>query len=380
MSQAHEFYCYAAPGERQFKYHHGTRQQQARYLPGVELRTCASTSRLQVIAAGNSHIYQTGSQSFAHFNLADRLGSLSGVVDEQGSLVSRETWYPFGGTASWSTGTQSGAALKFRRYANKERDATGLIFYNWRYFVPWAMRWLNSDPAGTVDGLNLFCMVGNNPVTLRDRDGRMANEEPLDLRINKPQERDSVQPIIAVPHLNSPPPAPVAALVTPETPQPGPSGDPVPTPRKAFVKRCSTCSQVFESPYIYTKHKNQEKNTPLVCDQCGIHVYHARDLNSHMRTHSEDKPYICQWEGCTRAFKRVFELSAHTKTHNPAMTSTCEICNKEFKNSATLNNHRSKIHRNRDRFHCDRCPASFTKESKLAAHKIMVHQDCSLFK
>lgn len=393
MSQAYEFYRYAAPGERRVKYQSGRSQQQVRYLPGMELRICAQ-QRLRVITAGNSHIYLTASHNFARFNLADRLGSLSGVVDEQGVLISRETWYPFGGTASWLTGAQTGATLKFRRYANKERDATGLFFYNWRYYVPWAMRWLNSDPAGTVDGLNLFCMVGNNPVTLRDLDGRMANEEPLDLTINKAKNfplqpvPDGVQPPIAVLNLTSdslhpPPPAPVAALVTLESPKPGPSCDPGPTPtqtQKAFVIRCPTCRQVFKSPYLYTKHKNQENNTPLVCSQCGIHLYHARDMNSHMHIHSEDKPYICQNDGCRRAFKRSFELAVHIKTHDPEKTFICEVCNKIYKNAGTLACHRSKIHNNKNRFHCDLCPASFTTEYKLAAHKLIAHQDSSLLK
>ncbi|ERK09486.1 putative insecticidal toxin complex [Pantoea sp. AS-PWVM4] len=391
MSQPHEFYRYAAPGERQAKYHHASYQQQVRYLPGVELRT-GEQQHLLMIKAGSSHIWLEDSQKITHFNLADRLGSLSSVVDEQGVLVSRETWYPFGGTASWLTGMQSGATLKFRRYVNKERDATGLIFYNWRYYVPWAMRWLNSDPAGTVDGLNLFCMVGNNPVTLRDLDGRMANEEPLDLRINKakdlPQQSvpDGVQPPIAVLNLTSdsldpPPPVAVAALVTLESPKPGPSCDPVPMPtQKAFVKRCPTCRQVFKSQYLYTKHKNQENNTPIICSQCGIHVYHARDMNSHMHIHSEDKPHICQNDDCRQAFKRRFELAAHIKKHNPERKYICELCNKTFKNAGTLNGHRSRIHNNKQRFHCDLCPASFTMESKLGTHKLIVHQDCSLLK
>uniref|UniRef100_UPI0013DAE647 RHS repeat-associated core domain-containing protein n=1 Tax=Stenotrophomonas maltophilia TaxID=40324 RepID=UPI0013DAE647 len=61
---------------------------------------------------------------------------------------------------------------KTHRYSGKERDATGLYYYGYRYYQPWAGRWLSSDPAGTVDGLNLFRMVRNNPVTLRDDDGR----------------------------------------------------------------------------------------------------------------------------------------------------------------------------------------------------------------
>ncbi len=61
------------------------------------------------------------------------------------------------------------------RYSGKERDATGLYYYGYRYYAPWLGRWLNPDPAGMVDGLNLFAMVGNNPVSFRDPDGRMRN-------------------------------------------------------------------------------------------------------------------------------------------------------------------------------------------------------------
>ncbi|WP_332451009.1 RHS repeat-associated core domain-containing protein, partial [Burkholderia ubonensis] len=43
--------------------------------------------------------------------------------------------------------------------------------YGYRHYAPWLARWLNPDPAGTVDGLNLFRMVRNNPVTLVDSDG-----------------------------------------------------------------------------------------------------------------------------------------------------------------------------------------------------------------
>ncbi|MGX5102966.1 RHS repeat-associated core domain-containing protein, partial [Enterobacter cloacae] len=50
-------------------------------------------------------------------------------------------------------------------------DATGLYYYGYRYCQPWSGRWLSADPAGTVDGLNLFRMCRNNPVTLKDEDG-----------------------------------------------------------------------------------------------------------------------------------------------------------------------------------------------------------------
>ncbi|HFD6782143.1 TPA: RHS repeat-associated core domain-containing protein, partial [Pseudomonas aeruginosa] len=57
------------------------------------------------------------------------------------------------------------------RYSGKERDATGLYYYGYRYYQPWVGRWLSADPAGTVDGLNLFRMVANNPITFFDNNG-----------------------------------------------------------------------------------------------------------------------------------------------------------------------------------------------------------------
>jgi len=103
----------------------------------------------------------------------DNLTGSSGLeLDGDGKIISMEESYPYGGTAVWTARSAVEADYKTIRYSGKERDATGLYYYGYRYYQPWAGRWLSSDPAGTVDGLNLFRMVRNNPVTLRDNDGR----------------------------------------------------------------------------------------------------------------------------------------------------------------------------------------------------------------
>ncbi|MBT2375381.1 RHS repeat-associated core domain-containing protein [Pseudomonas fluorescens] len=63
------------------------------------------------------------------------------------------------------------AGYKTVRYSGKERDASGLYYYGYRYYQPWAGRWLSADPAGTVDGMNLFRMVRNNPIAYHDDQG-----------------------------------------------------------------------------------------------------------------------------------------------------------------------------------------------------------------
>ncbi|WP_060507479.1 RHS repeat-associated core domain-containing protein [Pseudomonas sp. NBRC 111124] len=159
------------------------------YLPGLELRTLQRgenvMENLQVVIVGESPgqvrlLYWEAGQPaevennqlrYSHENL---LGSSALEVDGDGKLISQEEYYPFGGTALWAARNEVEAGYKTVRYSGKERDATGLYYYGYRYYQPWVGRWLGSDPAGPVDGLNLFCMVNNNPVVCVDLDGRVT--------------------------------------------------------------------------------------------------------------------------------------------------------------------------------------------------------------
>ena len=165
-----------------------TQTQRVLYLPGLELRTIKTgdteKESLQVITLGKSGRAQVrvlywesgrpdgianGQLRYSYDNLTD---SSNLELDGNGRIISMEEYYPYGGTAVWSARSVVEAAYKTVRYSGKERDATGLYYYGYRYYQPWAGRWLSSDPSGTVDGLNLFRMVRNNPVIFVDPDGR----------------------------------------------------------------------------------------------------------------------------------------------------------------------------------------------------------------
>uniref|UniRef100_UPI00301C5CD1 RHS repeat domain-containing protein n=2 Tax=Proteus terrae TaxID=1574161 RepID=UPI00301C5CD1 len=106
------------------------------------------------------------------YSYDDGIGNSGLETDGQGQLVSYEEYYPYGGTAIWTSENAVEADYKTLRYSGKEKDATGMYYYGYRYYQPWIGRWLSADPAGTIDGLNLYRMVRNNPVTLHDPDGR----------------------------------------------------------------------------------------------------------------------------------------------------------------------------------------------------------------
>ncbi|EJW20245.1 toxin [Paenibacillus alvei] len=157
------------------------------YLPGLELRIRQTGDRvtevLQVITvdegAGQARVlhWEDGTEPGGiandqyRYSLNDHLSSSLLEVDGQGQIISKEEFYPYGGTALWTARSEVEASYKTMRYSGKELDATGLYYYGYRYYMPWLGRWLNPDPAGTVDGLNLYRMVRNNPIGLMDPDG-----------------------------------------------------------------------------------------------------------------------------------------------------------------------------------------------------------------
>jgi insecticidal toxin complex protein TccC len=113
------------------------------------------------------------------YSLDDHLGSSSLELDDRAWLISQESYFPYGGTAWSASRSVVEASYRTVRYSGKERDASGLYYYGQRYYAPWLQRWISADPAGAVDGLNLYCMVSNNPMRFIDVQG-LNRQDPLD--------------------------------------------------------------------------------------------------------------------------------------------------------------------------------------------------------
>ncbi|CQJ25757.1 RHS repeat domain-containing protein [Yersinia enterocolitica] len=190
----YEHYLYASDGMRVVKQsiqHTNNIRQISRvtYPPGLELRTQHNDSELmedfQVITLGVAGrakvrvlLWEKGQPAGIdngqlRYSFDNQIGSSLLELDNNGDIISQEEYYPFGGTALFAARNTIEAKYKTVRYSGKERDATGLYYYGFRYYMPWLGRWLNADPAGTIDGLNLYRMVRNNPISLMDEDGRM---------------------------------------------------------------------------------------------------------------------------------------------------------------------------------------------------------------
>lgn len=178
---------------------------QVRYLPALELRTDTGTGEsLQVLTVQTGlntvrvlHWQSpppTGLNNLYRYNFNDHLGSISVELDADARLISREHFYPFGATA-WAK--EPDVSYKTARYSGKERDATGLYYFGFRYYVPWLQRWLNTDPGGAIDGHNRYRAMRNNPVTYRDSDGRKPDKHAPDRVYHDLADQKLVNPVQA---------------------------------------------------------------------------------------------------------------------------------------------------------------------------------------
>ncbi|MCU1751281.1 RHS repeat-associated core domain-containing protein [Pseudomonas sp. 6D_7.1_Bac1] len=152
-----------------------------RYLPGLEIRTLDDSEELHVITLPGSarclHWVKGKPNGIddnqLRYSLDDHLGSSTLELDRDGAVISHELYAPFGRTCWWAARSAVEADYKTTRYSGKEMDVSGLYYYGQRYYAPWLQRWVSADPGGDVDGLNLYAMVGNNPVRYIDKEGEI---------------------------------------------------------------------------------------------------------------------------------------------------------------------------------------------------------------
>lgn len=110
------------------------------------------------------------------YALGNHLGSASLELDAAAQIISYEEYTPYGSTSYQAVRSATESAKRYR-FTGKERDEeTGLYYHGARYYAPWLGRWASADPAGLVDGPNLYVYCNNSPVRLVDATGRYFSE------------------------------------------------------------------------------------------------------------------------------------------------------------------------------------------------------------
>lgn len=201
----HTHYLYNAEGQRVKKLvrKQGGQYEATIYIDGIfehnrtiqgsttrennTLHIIDNSNRIALVRIGNP--FPGDSTPAVKYHLGDHLGSSSVVIDSTGSWLNREDYTPYGETSFGCF------ALKRYRFSGKERDEeSGLYYHGARYYAAWSAKWVSCDPAGMVDGTNLYLFSRANPLTLRDPSGLQSetSEQP-EITLVDPNTMENVQ-------------------------------------------------------------------------------------------------------------------------------------------------------------------------------------------
>ena len=204
------YYNYDASGQRVRKVTEtskGTKKNERIYLGGFEVYREYDSGDATTLERKALHVMD-GKQRIAlvenltqgsegsptqlvRFQFNNHLGSASLELDGTGQIISYEEYTPYGCTSYQAVDQSIKAAAKRYRYTGKERDEeTGFTYHGARYYAGWMGRWTSCDPAGTVDGPNVFSYTRNNPIRLTDPagtqgvDAQSKDEKRITLQID----------------------------------------------------------------------------------------------------------------------------------------------------------------------------------------------------
>jgi RHS repeat-associated protein len=113
--------------------------------------------------------------------LYDGLGSVVGIVDQNGNVVSTRKYDVYGAVRSL-TGSSGSKHKWVGALGHPSDDETGLVYIRARYMDPAIGRFVTEDSAR--DGVNWFAYVTNNPTNLIDRDGHRAETKDESFFLN----------------------------------------------------------------------------------------------------------------------------------------------------------------------------------------------------
>jgi len=147
-----------------------------------------------------------------------------------------------------------------------------------------------------------------------------------------------------------------------------PNGEP-----EEYVRhKCFKCEKDFShNKYLWLhiddKHPEVRNPQTLLCNLCGATFTVRPKLNSHMEKFHMmgNKKYHCKY--CDFKTLTSHVLMEHERTHTDERPEVCQWCGKGFKARKTLRNH-ERLHTGEKPFKCKFCESSFVQRTSLNVH------------
>ncbi|XP_010190909.1 PREDICTED: zinc finger protein 14 homolog, partial [Mesitornis unicolor] len=117
---------------------------------------------------------------------------------------------------------------------------------------------------------------------------------------------------------------------------------------------------------LITPWRNEAREKPFKCLECGRSFTRRSSLAAHYRTHSREKRFRCL--ECGKSFTRSSTLTVHRWTHMGEKPYQCSECGKRFCVRSKLVRHQH-IHTGEKPYACRECGKSFRQSTHLSKHQ-----------
>ena len=133
---------------------------------------------LQFMQHAEGRALKSGSHWTYEYNLPDHLGNVRVTVDENGNVVQRDDYYPFGGTFNSSAISPENL---YQYQGKEEQKELNTYDFEARMYDQWLARTWQIDPmASKYYFFSPYSWVANNPILLTDPTGMEIDLSGLD--------------------------------------------------------------------------------------------------------------------------------------------------------------------------------------------------------
>ena len=130
--------------------------------------------------------------------------------------------------------------------------------------------------------------------------------------------------------------------------------------------QCKECGKFFLTPGSYQLHKYTHQDGQFECATCKKTFPFKSQLDQHMPSHTNSRPYQCPEKDCDQTFTHEHDLKKHIKSHSGEVHyfTRCDYSNADER---LLNQHMNK-HLKIKKYFCKDCKEGFIYSNQLKRH------------